>query len=176
VDVRIIAATNRDIDRMVREGKFREDLYYRLNIIPIMLPPLRERGNDVDLLAKHFIAEFATEFRRQIIGVTPTGLAKLRAYPWPGNVRELRNVIERAVLLCKRNELDVDDFVLGHGEEKPWADGFRLPPGGVKLADVEEQLVRQALRQTNNNQTHAAELLGISRDQLRYRMEKYGLL
>jgi two-component system response regulator AtoC len=176
VDVRIIAATNRDIDRMVREGSFREDLYYRLNIVPIHLAPLRERGDDVDLLAKHFIAEFSTEFRRPIQGITPAALAKLRAYPWPGNVRELRNCIERAVLLSKRDELDTDDFVLGRGGEKPWTEGFQLPPGGVKLADVEEQLVRQALRQSNNNQTHAAELLGISRDQLRYRMEKYGLL
>ncbi|HUU84593.1 MAG TPA: sigma-54 dependent transcriptional regulator [Phycisphaerae bacterium] len=178
VDVRVIAATNRDIEEAVKEGKFREDLYYRLNIIQIYLPPLRERGSDLDLLANHYLAKFTTEFRKPIQGITPQGRARLRTYSWPGNVREVRNVIERAVLLSKSAELGPTDFVLGSPREQ--ADGIAglpmLPPGGVDLAVVEEQLVRQALTRANDNQTQAAALLGLSRDQLRYRMQKYKLL
>jgi len=178
VDVRVIAATNRDIDQSVKEGKFREDLYYRLNIIPIHLPPLRERNGDIELLAHHYVARFAAEFRKPVTGITPDGLKHLRGYTWPGNVRELRNVIERAVLLCKTPELLPEDFVLGTpGEQSGGLSGIpMLPPGGVDLAVVEEQLVRQALTRAGDNQTQAAALLGLSRDQLRYRMQKYDLL
>ena len=178
VDVRIIAATNRDIDEAVKEGKFREDLYYRLNIIQIHLPPLREREGDLKLLADHYLAKFTTEFRKQINCITAEGLNCLRSYSWPGNVREIRNVIERAVLLSKNPELGRDDFVLGSpGEQAGGVAGLSmLPPGGVDLADVEEQLVRQALVRANGNQTQAATLLGLSRDQFRYRMQKYELL
>ena len=178
VDVRVIAATNRDIEQLVREGRFREDLFYRLNIIPILLPPLRERDGDIELLANHYISRFATEFRKPITGITPEAMAQLRSYIWPGNVRELRNVIERAVLLSKGTVLTPDDFILN--PPQPRYDGQSgipvLPPGGVDLAVVEEQLVRQALARANGNQTQAAVLLGLSRDQLRYRMQKYSLL
>ncbi len=176
VDVRIISATNRDVESQIREGKFREDLFYRLNIIPIYIPPLRERGEDVVILAQHYAATFAREFRRKITDIHPDGLRKLRQYSWPGNVRELRNAVERAVLLSKGPVLEADDFVLGTpGSQPEDQTGIKLPPGGVKLADVEEQLVRDALQQSGNNQTKAAKLLGISRDQLRYRMERYGV-
>jgi transcriptional regulator with PAS, ATPase and Fis domain len=176
VDVRIISATNRDVEAQIRDGKFREDLFYRLNIIPIYIPPLRERGDDALILAQHYAASFSREFRRKITDIHPEALRKLRHYSWPGNVRELRNAVERAVLLSKGEVLGPDDFVLGttstqgnnHG-------GIALPAGGIKLADVEEQLVREALSQSSNNQTRAAKLLGISRDQLRYRMERYSL-
>jgi len=178
VDVRVIAASNKDIERAVRDGKFREDLYYRLNIIPIHLPPLRERNGDIELLANHYVSRFATEFRKPITGITREAMVQLRSYAWPGNVRELRNVIERAVLLSKEPDLGPDDFVLTPPRPRP--DGLSgvpvLPPGGVRLAVVEEQLVRQALTRAKDNQTQAAALLGLSRDQLRYRMQKYNLL
>lgn len=176
VDVRIIAATNRDVNKLIEEGKFREDLYYRLNIIPIDLPPLRERGKDIIIIAEHYADVFAREFRKDIQSVSDEALERLMSYTWPGNVRELRNVIERAVLLCKANLVGSDDIVLGRGgsESKPYT--IDLPPGGISLQTVEEQLVRQALAQTGDNQTKAAKLLHLSRDQLRYRMERYGLL
>ncbi len=178
VDVRVIAATNRDIEEGVKEGKFREDLYYRLHIIPIYLPPLRERDGDVELLAQHYVTKFATEFKKNIIGLTPEAVKFLRSYTWPGNVRELRNAIERAILLTHNEVLGADDFVLGPLKQRAetLAGVPVLPPGGVDLAVVEEQLVRQALARAKDNQTQAAALLGLSRDQLRYRMQKYDLL
>ena len=178
VDVRVIAATNRDIDKLVEEGKFREDLFYRLNIIPIPLSPLRQRGGDIMLLGKHFVARFSSEFRKPITEIRPDAEAKLMSYTWPGNVRELRNAIERAVLLCKHDYVAGDDLVLGRASDQPGEAiaGLQLPPSGVDLARVEEQLVRQALDRTGGNQTHAASLLSLSRDQLRYRLQKYGLL
>jgi len=178
VDVRVIAATNRNIHKLVEDGKFREDLFYRLNIIPVRLPPLRDRGDDIRLLTHHFVAMFAAEFRKTITGITRDAEAKLASYSWPGNIRELRNAIERAVLLCKRDVLEADDFVLGRVREQSGEAirGLQLPAGGVDLDKVEEQLVRQALHRTGGNQTQAAKLLTLSRDQLRYRMQKYGLL
>jgi DNA-binding NtrC family response regulator len=178
VDVRIIAATNRDIDKLVEQDKFREDLYYRLNIIPIRLPPLRERGEDLRMLTQHFIAMYASEFRKPITNITEQAQTKLAAYSWPGNIRELRNAIERAILLCKREVIDADDLVLGRIRDRAGdaIQGLQLPGNGVDLDQVEEQLVRQALQRTGGNQTRAAKLLTLSRDQLRYRMQKYGLL
>lgn len=178
VDARIIAATNRDIDKLVEQDRFREDLYYRLNIIPIRLPPLRERGDDLQMLTQHFMAMFASEFRKPITSITEQAQTKLAAYAWPGNIRELRNAIERAVLLCKREVLDAEDLVLGRIRDRTGdaIQGLQLPANGVDLDQVEEQLVRQALQRTGGNQTQAAKLLTLSRDQLRYRMQKYGLL
>jgi two-component system, NtrC family, response regulator AtoC len=178
VDVRVIAATNRDIDKLIEEGKFREDLYYRLNIIPLRLVPLRQRGGDIMLLAKHYVARFSSEFRKPITEIRASAEQKLMSYTWPGNVRELRNALERAVLLSKHEYVDAEDLVLGRATEQTGEAiaGLQLPPGGVDLARVEEQLVRQALDRTGGNQTHAAALLSLSRDQLRYRLQKYGLL
>jgi DNA-binding NtrC family response regulator len=176
VDVRVIAATNRDVHKLIKEGVFREDLYYRLNIIPIDLPPLRERGDDIRLLAEYYVDVFAREFRRTVHGLKPEVIDKMMSYSWPGNVRELRNAIERAVLLVKHDTIAADDIVLGRGEADGQPCVIELPPGGISLQTVEEQLVRQALTQTGNNQTQAAKLLHLSRDQLRYRMERYGLL
>lgn len=177
VDVRVIAATNRDVNKLIAEGKFREDLFYRLNIIAVDLPPLRERGDDIRLLADYYVGTFAKEFRRDVRGLVPAAIDKLMKYAWPGNVRELRNAMERAVLLCKQPMIGPEDLVIGHGSG---ANGssvqFELPPGGVSLKDVEESLVRQALAMTDNNQTRAAKLLHLTRDQLRYRMDQYGLL
>jgi transcriptional regulator with GAF, ATPase, and Fis domain len=178
VDVRIIAATNRDIDKAVVDGTFRSDLMFRLNVIPIYLPPLRERGDDIKLLAQHFVAHFAKEFRKPITRIEEETYAKLAPYAWPGNVRELRNVVERAVLLSNADTIGPDDIVLGRVDQppSPSGDGLFLPPNGVNLHELESSLVAQALKRTNNNQTHAAKLLGLSRDALHYRMEKLGLL
>jgi two-component system response regulator AtoC len=178
VNVRIIAATNRDIEQAVRDKHFREDLFFRLNIITVFLPPLREREGDVQLLAEHFVELFAREFKRPVHRITPAAMELLKAHPWPGNVRELRNVIERAVLLSKSEVLGPEDVALLRGLPVG-AEGGRLinlPPGGVDIQEVERDLVMQALAMTANNQTRASKLLRISRDQLRYRMDKYGLL
>lgn len=192
VDVRIIAATNRDVLQAVRDGQFRNDLYYRLNIIPLHLPALADREGDVELLAQYFLAHYARQFKRQVDSIDEQTLHILRQYDWPGNVRELRNVVERAVLLSKGSQLTVDDFATiatsfsdtsvpgasGSGARQnaqPGADVLTLPADGVDLAILEKDLVRQALERVGGNRTHAAQLLGLSRDQLRYRIEKYGL-
>ena len=183
VDVRIIAATNRDLEQQVRDGKFREDLYYRLNVLRIAMPPLRERGDDVVRLAEHYAQLFSKDFRKPVRGLTDDAKRALREYSWPGNVRELRNVVERAVLLAESSTLDAADFggltALRHeAAVTPAASlgGVSLPVDGLRLDDVERELITLALERTRGNQTRAAALLGLHRDQIRYRMEKYGLL
>ena len=184
VDVRVIAATNQDLEKQVLEGKFREDLYYRLNVLRIVMPPLRERGRDVVLLAQHFVRAFGREFRRPAQTLSRAAEDALLAYTWPGNVRELRNVIERAVLLSEADTLEPSDFdnlqplraqppaAAGHAP----VDAVGLPAEGLRLDEVERRLIELALERTRGNQTRAAALLGLHRDQIRYRMEKYGLL
>ena len=172
VDVRVVAATNRDLEKDVKSGKFREDLFYRLQVMPVTLPPLRERRGDVALLANFYIDQFNREFRKKIRGLSPAALSHLEHYPWPGNVRELRNAIERAMLLVDRAYLEPEDFTLTRTVSPV---EFLLPPEGVKLEEVERQLLVQALERAGGNQTQAAQLLGINRDQVRYRIEKFGL-
>ena len=172
VDVRVVAATNRDLEREVTAGKFREDLFYRLQVMPIALPSLRERKGDVALLATYFIDQFNREFRKRVRGLSPAATALLDQYQWPGNVRELRNAIERAMLLSDRENLEPQDFTLTRTVTPT---EFRLPAEGVNLEEVERQLLVQALERAGGNQTHAAHLLGINRDQVRYRIEKFGL-
>ncbi len=178
VDVRVIAASNRDIEQAIEEGQFRTDLMYRLNVIPIFLPPLRERGDDVRLLAQHFVTRFTQEFRKPITRIDERVFETLKDYHWPGNVRELRNVIERAVLLSRSDTITQSDIVVGRPGETTANSGksFVLPSGGVDLRELEGNLIRQALALANNNQTKAAKLLRLSRDAFRYRMEKLGLL
>jgi DNA-binding NtrC family response regulator len=173
VDVRVIAATNRDLEGEVKAGKFREDLFYRLQVMPILLPPLRERRGDVPLLANYFIDRFNREFRKRVRGLSPAAADVLQQYQWPGNIRELRNAIERAMLLIDRERLEPDNFTTLTRTVTPTQ--FRLPPEGVNLEDVERQLLTQALERAGGNQTQAAQLLGINRDQVRYRLEKFGL-
>ena len=172
VDVRVVAATNRDLEKEVKSGKFREDLFYRLQVMPIVLPPLRERRGDVPLLANYYIDRFNREFRKKIRGLTAAATALLEQYRWPGNVRELRNAIERAMLLVDRDYLEPKDFTLTRTVTPA---EFLLPAEGVNLDEVERQLLVQALERSGGNQTHAAHLLGINRDQVRYRIEKFGL-
>ncbi len=178
VDVRVIAATNRNLEKAIEEKRFREDLYYRLNVITIDVPPLRERREDIPLLAEHFLGRFAEDFRKGPLRLAPEAVRKLQAYDWPGNVRELRNVIERAVLLGSGPAVTEDDLVLGRSS--PASEGGRrllpLPSKGIRFEDLERDLVIQALERTGGNQTRAGELLGMTRDQIHYRMEKFGLL
>jgi DNA-binding NtrC family response regulator len=176
VDVRIIAATNRDLEKLIADGGFREDLFYRLNIIPIYLPPLRDRGKDVQTIAEHYVDQFADEFRRGPRNLSDAAVRKLRQYSWPGNVRELRNALERAVLLSKSPLIEPDDLALGEVIESRRDGLYDLPNEGVNLHAVEEALVRKALERTNHNQTKAARLLHLTRDQLRYRMERFGIV
>ena len=187
VDVRIVGATNRNLEQAVREGAFREDLYYRLMVIPVEIPPLRERVEDIPLLITHFIDRFNLEFRKKTLGLTSDAMECCEQYGWPGNVRELRNVIERAMILENKEFLDVEDLPQALRAPFENCDGtapahrtrtavFELPEGGYGLRDMEEQMVRQALDRTDGNQSRAAELLDISRDSLRYKMRKFGLL
>jgi DNA-binding NtrC family response regulator len=176
VDVRVIAATNRSLEEEVKKGHFREDLYYRLNVMAIPLPPLRDRRDDIPLLINHYIDAFNTEFRKKIRGTSPTALTALTSYAWPGNVRELRNAVERAMLLAETIELNETHFPVlsaSHGSEL--STGINLPAGGINLEGLERSLVVQALERAGWNQTKAATLLGLNRDQIRYRIEKFEL-
>jgi DNA-binding NtrC family response regulator len=173
VNVRVVAATNRNLEEEVKTGKFREDLFYRLQVMPVLLPPVRERKGDVPLLAAYYIDRFNREFRKRVRGLSPAAARILDQYQWPGNVRELRNAIERAMLLIDREWLEPDDFTTL--TRSVTTTSFKLPPEGVNLEELERQLLVQALERAGGNQTQAAQLLGINRDQVRYRIEKFGL-
>jgi two-component system response regulator AtoC len=175
VDVRVVGATNRNLQEEVRQGKFREDLFYRLNVLPIPLPPLRDRGEDIPLLVTFYVDAYNTEFKKRVRGVAPDAMRRLQGYGWPGNIRELRNAIERAMLLTDRDTLTADDFPLGVGGTIRLGDRVELPAGGIDLEQLERSLVIQALERTGWNQTKAAALLGVNRDQIRYRIEKFHL-
>jgi DNA-binding NtrC family response regulator len=198
VDVRVIAASNRDLEKAVREGHFRQDLYYRLAIISIFIPPLRERKEDIPPLVEFFINQYNRAFRKSIRGVSPEARHLLARYDWPGNVRELKNAIERAMILEEDSELQVAylPFSVSHPRAagtafeqlsasssvgEPRADGrrlpeLRIPEGGTSLEEIERAMVQLALDKAERNQTQAARLLDISRDALRYKMKKFGLL
>ncbi len=177
VDVRVVAATNRDLKKLAASGEFREDLYFRLNVIPIRLPPLREREGDIPLLVAHFIQHFNREFKKNVRGMKKVLLERFEAYDWPGNVRELRNAIERAMILGTGDELDAQDLPLSLIEESADRpnDTITLTARGVSLEAIERDLVEQALRLTRGNQTRAGKLLGLNRDQIRYRVDKFDL-
>ena len=173
VDVRVIAASNRDLQDAVKAGSFRQDLFYRLNVLHVALPPLREHAADIPLLVRYYMDQFNREFRKSVRDVSPSALRELQAYPWPGNIRELRNAVERAMLLTEGPILEASLFPVlqAPGESRE----FSLPPSGVNLEDLERDLVVQALQRTGGNQTRAAALLGLNRDQIRYRIEKFNL-
>ena len=175
VDVRVIAATNHALHEAVKKGGFREDLFYRLNVMAVPLPPLRDRREDVPLLLKHYIDSFNTEFRKKVRGLTPGALAVLKNYTWPGNVRELRNAVERAMLLSDGTELGEEHFPMLRSSESAITAEVALPPTGINLEELEHSLVMQALERSGWNQTKAAGLLGLNRDQIRYRIEKFKL-
>jgi two-component system response regulator AtoC len=174
VDVRVVAATNRNLEEQVRTGQFREDLFYRLNVLPIVLPSLRAHLDDVPALVGFYIDLFNREFRKNVRGASAEALRELRAYGWPGNIREVRNAVERAMLLAEGPWLEPHDFP-AVAARRQIAHGIALPAEGVDLEQLERSLVVQALERSGHNQTRAATLLGLNRDQIRYRIEKFGL-
>ncbi len=177
VDVRLIAATHRNLEALVEDGQFREDLYYRLSVIPLELPPLRERGEDVAELAEHFFLRCRERHGRPQLVLPPALLPCFNNWHWPGNVRELENVIERLVVLAPGDQITVDDLpeYLRRQREPAAALPIEIPPQGISLESVERSLILQALRRADWNQSQAARLLDISRKTLIYRMEKFGL-
>jgi transcriptional regulator with PAS, ATPase and Fis domain len=184
VTMRIMAATNRDLVELIRKGRFREDLFYRLNVVAIHPPPLRQRGEDAILLAESFIGFFAKEHHRKVLGLTERAKCEILKYPWPGNVRELRNSIERAVLLGNADMIDVSDLQLGAGHIVPeYGPQIRqngkiemeIPPQGISLADLEKTAILKCMELAGGNLSQAARLLKISRETLRYRLKKHGI-
>jgi len=180
VDVRVVAATNQDLRAALEQGTFREDLYYRLNVVPINIPLLRERKEDIPYLIDHFIARFARTSGKVITGITPAAQRTLMDFPWPGNVRELENIIERAVALSTGSVLDVTDIQLDLSPAKPSGGDAaismaQLPPPGMTLEQFEDEIIKEALRRADGNKSQAARLLGLSRNALRYRLSKMGV-
>jgi DNA-binding NtrC family response regulator len=175
VDVRLIAATNRDLREALEQGTFREDLYYRLNVVPIDIAPLRERKEDIPDLANLFIARFAGDSGKPVEGITPEAMQILVNHHWPGNVRELQNVIERGCALAKGSILAPADIHLDVRPSKAASDGAGFLPDGMTLEQWEDEMVQEALRRANGNKSQAARLLGLSRNALRYRLSKIGI-
>jgi len=178
LNVRVIAATHQDLGTLVAQGRFRSDLFYRLNIVPLELPPLRERTGDVRLLAERFLTELAQSHGVEPPALASSALRRLRRYSWPGNVRELRNLIERCVIFMAGQSVEAADLPDAWFNEVQVPEPelpVSLPPEGVDLAEVEVSLIRQALQRVDGNRTHAARLLGLTRDTLLYRLRKYEL-
>jgi DNA-binding NtrC family response regulator len=176
VDVRLIAATNKDLRAALEQGTFREDLYYRLNVVPIDIPPLREHKEDVPDLVNHFLERFNRDNGKRVENITPAALKLLMEYHWPGNVRQLENTVERAVALSAKPVIDVDDIQLDAGGPRASAGtGAALLPEGMTLEQWEDEMIREALRRANGNKSQAARLLGLSRNALRYRLSRIGV-
>ncbi len=178
IDVRIIAATNIDLEIAVEQKRFRRDLFFRLNVVPVQLPPLRERGNDVILLAEFFMQEFNRQFNKDFKAISDDAKTLMLDYHWPGNIRELRNAVERAVLLESENEIRPEHLILKPMTETQTA-GYEKPDrtldDNLSLDEVEAKMIKRALAMSGGNQSKAAQILGVSRDVLRYRMKKYGI-
>jgi two-component system NtrC family response regulator len=177
VDVRIVAATNRNLRRMADEGEFREDLYYRLAVIPMTLPPLRERGEDIPELVRHFWRKTTQKMGREDLVLPDKLLSVFSSYHWPGNIRELQNVIERIAVLSRGPEVTDSDLPEALRREQSVVDSlqFELPPNPISLDAIERELIVRALERFNGNQTKAAQYLGLTRKTLIYRMEKHGI-
>jgi two-component system response regulator AtoC len=185
IHARIIAITNIDLEQAVTEGRFRRDLFYRLNVIPLRVPPLRERPEDIPPLVEHFVNVFNKDLGTQVNTVSRGAMSLLSAYPWPGNVRELRNVLERIMVLEAEDTILVDHLPSAVHMAPSVAESataseaepvVTLPPEGLAIADVEKELIRQALTRCDGNISHAAKLVGLQRDTLRYRARKFGVL
>jgi len=176
VDARVIAVTNKNLEEEVKKGNFRQDLYFRLGVVPIELPPLRERTKDIPLLADHFLKEYAQKNQRLIKGFTPEALDLLTRYSWPGNVRELENVVERAVILSRQEMVTPEALPLVFRQLTQKES--ELPVGelvGRSLKEVEKELVLKTLEETGHNITRAAEILGITRRRLQYKLKELGI-
>ena len=187
VDVRVLAATNQDLRAALEQGTFREDLFYRLNVVPISIPPLREHKEDIPYLVDHFLARFGRDSAQPVTGITPAAMRMLVEFHWPGNIRELENIIERALALSTGTMLDVADIRLDvvpggpspaasgtPGAEAAGTAGAFLPPG-MTLERWEDEIIKEALRRSNGNKSQAARLLGLSRNAFRYRLSKLGV-
>jgi DNA-binding NtrC family response regulator len=172
VDVRIIAATNRPLEAFVKEGRFREDLYYRLNVIPLTLPTLRERREDVVPLARHFLAQCNAAFHKSIRSLSPDAEGLLASYDWPGNVRELKNLIERLVILAASDRIEAADLPPPIGSRRPKLGGLSAPDGLLTLAEVERAYILQVIERLEGNKSRAAQVLGISRQTLRRKVHQ----
>jgi DNA-binding NtrC family response regulator len=176
VDVRLIAATNKDLRAALEQGTFREDLYYRLNVVPIDIPPLREHKEDIPDLVNHFLQRFSQNNGKHVESITPAALKLLMDYHWPGNIRQLENTVERAVALSTKPVIDVEDVHLDAGSSRNGANApAPLLPEGMTLEQWEDEIIREALRRADGNKSHAARMLGLSRNALRYRLSKIGV-
>jgi len=178
IDVRVIAATNQDLRAALEQGTFREDLYYRLNVVPMNIPPLRERKQDIPFLAEHFLKRLAPDSGSRVERITEAGMAKLAGYHWPGNVRELENVIERSLVMCTGTELDEADIKVEMAPRPRERNHDHEPaflPEGLSLDDYEKDIIREALRRAAGNKSQAARLLGLTRNALRYRLTQMGM-
>ncbi len=180
VDVRLITATNKDLNQMIKKGGFREDLYYRINVVPILIPPLRERKEDIPLLIDHFVSKFSVENNKNVKGIGKEALEVMMQYEWPGNIRELENLIERVITLTSNEYIPLNELP-PFFNSVPKVDGLKesVLDGKVSFLQAEEEFEREvildALKKTNNVQSHAAEILGISRRILKYKMDKLGI-
>jgi DNA-binding NtrC family response regulator len=172
VDVRVVTATNRNLLQRVKDGQFREDLYYRLNVVSIEMPALRQRSSDIALLASHFLRKYAAENGKTLDGFSDEALAQLATYDWPGNVRELENAIERAVVVCKKGRVGVEDLTAAIIAAKPRGDGVPTVPGAT-MAELERYAIMKTLEHTGGSTSRAAEMLGISPRTIQYRLQEY---
>ena len=175
IDVRVVAATNKDLRQALEDGTFREDLYYRLNVVPIEIPPLRERKEDIPWLARHFVEKLAPEMGDRVRGITDGAVDKLLQYSWPGNVRELENVIERSMVMALGERLDVSDIRLDMNIKPRQVVGEVGLPEGMSLDTYEQELIKNALKQADGNKSQAARILGLTRNALRYRLTQMGI-
>src|SRR5438309_7863609 len=177
VDVRVVAATNRDLRAMVTDGRFRDDLYYRINVLSIDVPPLREHRDDIPVLIDYFLKKHTRNTSRLVKGLTTETKRMMNDYAWPGNVRQLESAIERAILLCEGDMITPDDLPSELQQESRGtsAGAFKLPPEGISFEEVEKNLILQAMDQTDYNITKAAKLLGLTFRTLQYRLEKFGI-
>ncbi|HUM06787.1 MAG TPA: sigma-54 dependent transcriptional regulator [Terriglobales bacterium] len=175
VDVRLIAATNRDLRAALEDGTFREDLYYRLNVVPIDIPPLREHKEDIPDLVSLFLRRFSSESGRQVTGISREAMNLLLSHHWPGNIRELQNIIERACALAKTSKLEAEDIHFDTPRSRTTGTSNHFLPEGMTLDQWEDEMIREALKRANGNKSQAARLLGLSRNALRYRLSKIGI-
>jgi DNA-binding NtrC family response regulator len=175
IDVRVIAATNQDLRAALEQGTFREDLYYRLNVVPLNIPSLRERKQDIPFLANHFVGKLAPDTGCRVESITDAAIQKLTAYHWPGNVRELENVIERSLVMCQGTQLDAADIKLESAPRVKPPNETHFLPEGMSLDAYEQDIIREALRRADGNKSQAARMLGLTRNALRYRLTQMGL-
>jgi DNA-binding NtrC family response regulator len=175
IDVRIVAATNQDLRAALEQGTFREDLYYRLNVVPINIAPLRERREDRPVLAEHFVRKLAKASGSRVESISDAAIEKLLGYHWPGNVRELENVIERSIVLCPGERLEAADIRLDTAPRAPRRTADNFLPEGMTLDEYEQAIIREALRRSEGNKSQAARLLGLTRNALRYRLSQMGM-